>query len=557
MAAIVVPLAIFAAAAAFDYRAERTEVRDQVLATSNALAEHAQTVVETTDLVLARVQDRAEGMDWPTIQSSAELHQFLLKLKEGLPQIESVFLVAPDGQNVATTRAFPLGSVPNVADRDYFIAAKNGNAGTFVSTPFEGRLNGDYAFTATRSRMRGGVFDGLVGVTISPGYFRDFYAQAMDYPGESVATLVRDDGTILFRFPAWPATLRRLPAGSSFLRALTTQQFQGVFEGRSKVDGRSRIGAYRRLRNQPLFISYSVDASAYLAAWRLNLVFIGGFSVMLLAALLLTERVLLRRTAAEQRAATALLRETERRQQAELALEQSQKMEALGRLTGGVAHDFNNLLTAILGPLELASRRTADPRLLRLIAAATQAAQRGARLTAQMLAVARKREAVTALIDPNAVIRELGEMLARTIGPMIELSYDLDPLATPVSADTVQLEMILVNLCVNARDAMPEGGQLLLRTIVTQVTEAEANVRGLPAGDYIELSVTDTGEGMTEDVRARAIQPFFTTKALGKGTGLGLSTAYGFAQSAFGALAITSEPGHGTMVTLTLPRAGW
>jgi signal transduction histidine kinase/CheY-like chemotaxis protein len=304
----------------------------------------------------------------------------------------------------------------------------------------------------------------------------------------------------------------------------------------------------------PLFSSYSVDNAVYLGAWTWNLLFIGGFSVMLAGALLLTERAMVRRSQADLTASKRLMQETERRQQAELALEQMQKMEALGRLTGGIAHDFNNLLTAIMGSLELATKRSTEPRVQHLLAAASQAAQRGAKLTAQMLAFARKREVAVRPLDPNGVIRDMGGMIERTIGPMVNVAYDLDPAATPISADVVQFEVTLLNLCVNARDAMPGGGEVVLRTERVVTPEPPPDAPGLPPGDYVRVSVIDNGEGMPEAVRARALEPFFTTKEPGKGTGLGLSTAYGFARSAGGSVSIETAPGVGTTVTLTLPR---
>jgi CheY-like chemotaxis protein len=223
----------------------------------------------------------------------------------------------------------------------------------------------------------------------------------------------------------------------------------------------------------------------------------------------------------------------------------------LGRLTGGVAHDFNNLLTAIMGPLELATKRSSDPKVIRLLTGAMQAAKRGATLTAQMLAVARKRDVTVEPVDPNAALRGMGDMIARTIGPMVRVIYELDPDATPVAVNQVQMEVMLLNLALNARDAMPGGGDLTLRT---ERLGPFAQPAGLPPGDYVRISVADTGEGMTEEVRARALEPFFTTKEIGKGTGLGLSTAYGFAQSVGGTVAITSMPGAGTTVSVTLPR---
>ena len=555
IAAAIVPAAVFIVAAAFDFRTERQEVRDQIVATSTALAEHAQTVTETTDLVLARVLDRVAGMDWDVIRTSEELHRFLLQLQAGLPQIDSVFLVAPNGLNVATSRSFPLVSPPSVADRDYFIEAKKGGTGVFVSAPFIGRLQQRFGFSTTQARITNGRFDGLVGVTVSPEYFRRFYAQVVEFPSDATATLVREDGVFLVRYPDAAVTVHALPPDSVFMQGVAAGKSVGMFEGSSALDGRSRIGFYRRLRNQPLFVSYSMNSSAYLRPWRLNLVFIGGFSTVLAAALLLIERAQWRRDEAEKRASAALLQEVERRREAELALEQMQKMEALGRLSGGIAHDFNNLLTAILGPLELATKRITDPRLLRLLTGAMQAAQRGAKLTAQMLAVARKREAAAVTFDPNAAIRDLGDMIARTIGPMIELSYELDPAATPILADPIQFEMALVNLCVNARDAMPGGGHLLLRSRAVTLPGSEPGAAGTGPASQVQISVSDTGEGMAEDVRARALEPFYTTKEPGKGTGLGLSTTYGFVRSASGTLSIDSAPGQGTTVTLSFPRA--
>ena len=550
-AAIILPVTVFVTAAALDYRTQREEVRRQVLATATALAEHAQAVAETAELVLARALDHVAGMDWPSIQSSAELHGFLVKLREGLPQIDSVYLIDPSGAYVASSRGIPLADIPNVAGRDFFDAARAGKRDSFVSAPFRGRLDGRSVFTITHPRAGSVDFDGLAGVTVSSAYFRDFYAKAMDYPGLSSATIVRSDGVVILRYPVPPVPLERLPPNSVFMQAMAAQGLDGAFEGRSAIDGRSRVGAYRHLRNQPLFVSYSANAEAYLAPWRRDMVFITAFCALLSAALLFTERLQRRRDKAERRAAEALVQEIDRRRRAELALEQMQKMEALGRLSGGIAHDFNNLLTAILGPLELASKRIDDPRLLRLLAGATQAAQRGAKLTAQMLSISRKRDADAVVLDVTTVIHDLGDLIGRTIGPTIRLSYDLDPETPNVKAEKTQLEMALVNLCVNARDAMPGGGVLALRTRSVDVPPGKP---GLQPGPHAEISVTDTGEGMTAEVQARALEPFFTTKDPGKGTGLGLSTVYGFAQSAGGALALHSEPGQGTTVTLVLPR---
>jgi signal transduction histidine kinase/ActR/RegA family two-component response regulator len=240
-------------------------------------------------------------------------------------------------------------------------------------------------------------------------------------------------------------------------------------------------------------------------------------------------------------------------------LVQAQKLDAIGQLTGGVAHDFNNLLAAILGSLELALKRTDDPRQKRLLTVAQQAAERGAKLTAHMLAFSRKQDLVLQPVAANDVIAGMTELLRRAIGPMVRVEHDLDLQLWPALADPVQLEVALLNLAVNARDAMPDGGTLTFRTRNVTTTEEAERRSALPPGEYAMITVSDTGAGMPADIQAKAFEPFFTTKGPGKGTGLGLSMAYGFARQAGGTVTIDSPCGTatpaGTAISLYLPRA--
>jgi CheY-like chemotaxis protein len=221
-------------------------------------------------------------------------------------------------------------------------------------------------------------------------------------------------------------------------------------------------------------------------------------------------------------------------------------MEAVGRLTGGVAHDFNNLLAAILGSLELVLRQEKNPRSLKLLRTAFEAAQRGARLTAQMLSFSRKSEVSVRSVDVNGIILGMEDLLRRSLGPVVHLRYDLASDAGPVLADPGQLELALLNLAVNARDAMPNGGDLTIRTAIDPDRDS---------GAFVRVSVIDTGQGMTEEVRSRALEPFFTTKGPGLGTGLGLSMVYGFVTEVGGTLTIDTTPGEGTTISVFLRRA--
>jgi PAS domain S-box-containing protein len=236
---------------------------------------------------------------------------------------------------------------------------------------------------------------------------------------------------------------------------------------------------------------------------------------------------------------------------------QAQKMEAIGQLTGGVAHDFNNILTVIIGMTELLSDALAsDKKLGPIVAAVDEAATRGAQLTQRMLAFARKQPLQAQMIDLNEIVSRSVAMLQRTLGEHIAVKSVFAEGLWPALADTSQVEDAILNLAVNARDAMPNGGRLMIETANAHLDEdyAAHNVEVTP-GDYVCVSVTDSGVGMPPEVVERVFEPFFTTKDVGHGTGLGLSMVYGFVKQSRGHVKIYSEPGHGTRITLYLPRA--
>ncbi len=242
---------------------------------------------------------------------------------------------------------------------------------------------------------------------------------------------------------------------------------------------------------------------------------------------------------------------------AEANLRQSQKMEAVGQLTGGLAHDFNNLLTGITGSLELLKKRQAQGRteeLDRYLHAAQTSARRAAALTHRLLAFSRRQTLDPKPTDMNRLVAGMDELIRRTMGPEVQVAAVCGSGLFAVLADPNQLENALLNLCINARDAMPDGGSLTIETANHELDAAQATPLELEAGSYVSLSVADTGGGMTPDVIARAFDPFFTTKPMGEGTGLGLSMVYGFARQSGGQARIVSEPGRGTRVSLYLPR---
>jgi signal transduction histidine kinase/DNA-binding response OmpR family regulator len=253
----------------------------------------------------------------------------------------------------------------------------------------------------------------------------------------------------------------------------------------------------------------------------------------------------------EERSAD-LMKAVAAREKAQEQLRQAQKMETIGQLTGGVAHDFNNLLMAVMGNLDLLRKRLPDdPRLQRLVEGAMQGAERGASLTQRLLAFARQQDLRAVSVDLRALIEGMVDLLERSLGPRVELRLDIPRGLPPARIDANQLELAILNLAINARDAMPDGGRIYIG-----VTEYQA--RGdavLVPGQYLKLSVADTGTGMSPQILKRAIEPFFSTKQVGKGTGLGLSMVHGLAVQLGGTLQLTSTAGKGTCAILVLPVA--
>jgi signal transduction histidine kinase/CheY-like chemotaxis protein len=320
--------------------------------------------------------------------------------------------------------------------------------------------------------------------------------------------------------------------------------------------------AIMKVREEVLLIRRSADA-ARLATWvSIGLVVSCGLVILLGVMALMSARRRLQEAVTSREALSAsnqaLLAEAEDRQAAETQLRQMQKMESIGQLTGGIAHDFNNMLAIVIGSLDMAKRRLTpdvDPRVGAGIDNAAEGAQRAAQLTARLLAFSRQQPLAPQPLDTNKLVGGMSELLRRTIGETIRVETVLAGGLWRASIDAGQLENAILNLCVNARDAMPGGGRLTIETSNGHLDDAYAAAHGeVVAGQYVMVSVTDTGTGMPAEVVERAFDPFFTTKGVGKGTGLGLSQVFGFVKQSQGHVKIYSEPGEGTTIKIYLPR---
>jgi signal transduction histidine kinase len=349
-------------------------------------------------------------------------------------------------------------------------------------------------------------------------------------PPQARLQLVDRTGTLLADTEGSPAVGQAI--GSAGRRAILSGRSGGF------TDGEGRRGTYGTSPISGWSVLLSLPASAVEGDFSRPVLVaaIGGFGAVLLAGLL----------------AIIVIRDLGLRRKTEEALQQAQKMELIGQMTGGVAHDFNNLLTVIGGNLDLlASEVDTNPRALRMVRSAARAAERGGRLTAQLLAYSRRQRLHPVPVDVNQLIGEIAELVDRIRGEAVPLVPMLGEGLWIVQVDTLQLQSSILNLVLNAREAMPRGGTLTIRT--RNVEPAEPAASGFPGG-AIELAVADTGAGMTPQVAARAFDPFFTTKEVGNGSGLGLSQVFGFVQQSGGRVTIDSKEGQGTTVRILLPR---
>jgi PAS domain S-box-containing protein len=345
--------------------------------------------------------------------------------------------------------------------------------------------------------------------------------------------VVGEDGFLRAVNPAWTAVLGYEPnemVGRSFLDFIwpdDAASTRGALDRAVQRDDLTNFeNRYRHKDGTPRWLSWSASAEG-------DLVYAYGRHI----------------TAEKEQAEVLRL--------VEARLRQAQKMEAVGQLTSGLAHDFNNLLMGISGSLELLKMRLAQGRTVDLdhyIEAAQSSAGRAARLTHRLLAFSRQQTLEPKPVEANRLIAGMADLIGRTIGPAIQLITKLDEGLWPTLCDPNQLENALLNLCINARDAMPDGGQLTIHTSNTWLDEKAAGEHDMQPGQYVTFCVIDTGAGMTPEVQSRAFDPFFTTKPAGEGTGLGLSMVYGFVQQSGGEIRIVSEPGAGTTICFYMPR---
>ncbi|PXW15467.1 hybrid sensor histidine kinase/response regulator [Paraburkholderia caballeronis] len=552
VAAIVLPCVYVAAMAYSDLSTREADATDATLRTVRVAEEHALKVFDMNEALDARIVDLVQGLDDEGIRANeAEIHAKLDAIGGGYPQIASVSIFGSDGDLLTSSR-FALVPPVSISQRDDFVGIRDGRVIDHVSRVMYGKVSGETVFNmGVARRDEQGAFAGIVSVALRPGYFSSFYRDLLGAASPMAMGLIRSDGAILAYYPTRASSPDTIDAKSPFGLALARGSEAGVVRIHSPVADDNLILAYRRVGSYPVYVSCGYRTSAIWAAWyrHLTVLLLSMFtpSIALWAVIWLS----LRRLAAEEEAWERWQAEASMRRSIESAYRQSRKMEALGNLVGSVAHDFNNLLMIVSANVQIARRRGAAG-FERELSAMERALKSGQSLTRQLLGVARKQPLRNETIHVGRWLPACRELLRASLGAKVSLVIDVNDDVWPILVDVAELELALINLAVNARDAMPNGGRFTVRARNIGFRPGE----GFPLdGDFVQLSLEDTGVGMAPDVLARAFEPLYTTKPKGMGTGLGLPQVFAFCERSGGLAAIDSAIGAGTSVHLYLPRA--
>jgi two-component system NtrC family sensor kinase len=559
--AVVLPLLLFAGVAWVGYQAAFAEARRDITRTSEVAQQQAERVFDDQTQVAEQIATLIGARDAPTIRhEELELHEAFARVVARLPQVKGVQLVGRAGALLVSAGAYPVPAV-DLRDRDDFRAVIGGHVGTYVSDLQTSPLTHGLFFRLARPwTAPDGTVAGVIDIAVLPAVFDDFYGALVGNAGSGagrVVTLIRDDGSILVRYPALPGPPRRAGPTSAFHAAIIANPLGGSYDGRSIVDrgAPTRLFVYRKVAGYPLYVVAGRDRSSIVAAWRRSMIGNLAFGVPATIALVILTWTALVRTRRETQALGLAQQEIGKRESAEAALLRAQRLEAVGQLTGGVAHDFNNLLTVIYSCAHMLMKRADNPASVRdLTQQILLAARRGGDVTQQLLAFSRRQFVKPETIDLNRHLVEFEPLLRRAARDGVRAGLDLAPDLFPVRLDPGHFEAAILNLVGNARDALPKhDGRIDISTRNLALPPSDG--AELPPGLYVRVAVTDNGSGMAPEAVAKAFEPFFTTKEVGQGSGLGLSQVYGFAKQAGGDVRLRSVQGAGTTVEILLPRS--
>jgi two-component system NtrC family sensor kinase len=544
---LLIPLTAFVAASWWGYEHAVREAEAAAERTAVLVRGQAERTFEIIQSIAQRADQAAAGDDAAVRAREAEIHARLADMVAGLPAVVNLNVWDAEGRPIARSDRYPADHIVSVKDRAYFQEQIGKPLPLGISEVITGRQTGLELLNATIRRSTGdGHFAGVVSVSVSPAFFRDYYRSlAAENPTLARFALVRIDGAILAGWPHSMPAESRVADGDPVFARIAAGERVGHQEVQSRQDGQMRFVSFRRVGALPLYVVAGVSRAAMLAGWLRYVSLLAALLVPVTAGLAYVSLVALRKTRREQAITAALNEAVRRRAAAEKGMQESQKLETLAQLTGGVAHDFNNLLAIVSSSLHV--HRHLHPELAeeRHLQAMSRAVQSGTRLTRQLLSFSRKQALRPETISLQTWLPAAEGLLRSTLGSRIEMHVEADADVCPIEVDLAELELALINLCLNAKHAMSGGGALRITARNEGASEDGTTM--------VVVAVADSGVGIAPEVLPHVFEPFYTTRMNEAGSGLGLSQVHGFCAQAGGAVRIASVPGQGTTVELVLP----
>ncbi|WP_186293393.1 ATP-binding protein [Chitinimonas sp. BJB300] len=528
------------------YHVARDAAHNRVNNFVDVIQEHALKTTETNQQVLGRILDLIGQRSEADLRTNErELHRRFSGYVRGIPQLIGIGVIAKDGQLIASSNTYPVPGNFSIADREDFKAVQSGKP-MYVSGVMTGRLNRQSMFNVSVPYHDAeGQFAGAVLVSLKPSYFIEYYSGLVaTYPGVSLK-LTQEEGRVLANVPnpAYPSP------GAGKVRGNEIPQCTG--KDSTTSDCFKRFTSLRKVPGYPFYVSASYPSAVWKHNWYRYIAILGAFTFIPTLFLAGTLYVVRRRLRSEDEVWRRWRAEISAREAIEAAFKQTGRLEALGQLTGGVAHDFNNLLMVIATSAMVLRKRISDPGLVSTLETLERVVESGRRLTRQLLAFARKQPLRPEVIHFEERMRGFTELLQASVGGRVSLKVVLEPNLARIKVDGSELELALLNLTLNARDALPNGGELTITASNVTLTDDQPDIK--LTGRFVCISVSDNGLGIAEEDKERIFEPFFTTKPIGSGAGLGLAQVYGFCRQSGGLITVESELDAGTRVTMFLP----
>ncbi|SAK69020.1 periplasmic sensor hybrid histidine kinase [Caballeronia arationis] len=550
LASIVTPLFFIIGYGYVGYESRLSDSSEVIDRLARVAEEHAVKVLDLNREMSSRIEQLlGSDNDQQVLSRQEEVHQILGEMAARLPQIAGIFVFGENGDLLVSSNYFPAPRV-NVRGRVDFEAVLKRDSETEVSMPLRDAISGTDVFTTnTARRAADGRFLGLVTISLRRDYFLSFYKELAARDSALTLGLFRRDGAILARSPpprVKPAPARNLPLA----RAI---EGRGAFDRiriDSTLDGVDKLLAYRQVGTYPLYVTAGIAVSAVTSRWLQHDGLIALATLIPCTGIWLLVVFSLRRLKEEQAAWERWRTEVGMRLTAEATSRQMRRMGALGNLVANVAHDFNNLLMVVKANMELARRKGFNG-LEKEVTAVERASVGAEVLARRLLSVARKQPLREDATQLSGWLGDAASLIETSLGAKVELTLHAPETVWPVYVDATELESALINIAVNAKDAMPEGGEFVIRCENVHLLQASS---GLKPGDYVVIACSDNGSGMPPAVAQRAFEPLFTTKATSAGTGLGLAQVFAMCEQAGGTARVDSVVDRGTTIRLFLPR---